>query len=145
MRGGFLNLSLDTRRVDLVRAAVEGTARNLAWLLPWVESFKGERAQELVFGGGAARSAGWAQVVADVCGLPVRTLADPSSANARAVALQALGRAGVLEADHGSALVVTDGSFEPSGTAHALHAATQPTYEAAVAALRPIFHDLNPR
>jgi xylulokinase len=54
MRGGFLNLSLDTRRTDLVRAAVEGTALNLAWLLPSVEAFTGRTVDEIVFGAAPA-------------------------------------------------------------------------------------------
>src|SRR5262245_3966647 len=55
-RGAFLNLSLDVGRHELVRALVEGTAHNLRWLLPHVETFTGKRMEALVFGGGAARS-----------------------------------------------------------------------------------------
>jgi sugar (pentulose or hexulose) kinase len=90
-RGGFLNLSLDTTREDLVRAMVEGTAHNLAWLLPAVERFTGQSIGELGFFGGAARSPGWAQVLADVLGRPVATLADAEVAAAAAVARHALG------------------------------------------------------
>ena len=43
MRGGFVNMSLETTRRDLVRAVVEGVAHNLRWLLPPVEAFTGER------------------------------------------------------------------------------------------------------
>ena len=52
MRGGFLNLSLDTRRTQLVRAVAEGVAHNLRWLLPYVERFSGRRIDELAFTGG---------------------------------------------------------------------------------------------
>src|SRR4051812_16671480 len=34
MRGGFVHVSLETNRRDLVRATVEGIAHNLGWLLP---------------------------------------------------------------------------------------------------------------
>ena len=77
VRGGFLNLSLDARRIDLVRAAVEGTAHNLRWLLPFVEAFAGRAGDRIVFGGGAARSGMWAQIVADVLERPVDTLKAP--------------------------------------------------------------------
>ena len=83
-------LAASADRTDLVRAAIEGTAHNLAWLLPAVEAFTGRSTGEIVFGGGAARSHGWAQVVADVLDRPVSTLADPDSAGARATALLAL-------------------------------------------------------
>ena len=66
MRGGFVQMSLESRRADLVRAVVEGVAHNLAWLLPHVETFTGEPIDEIVFVGGAARSAEWCQVFADV-------------------------------------------------------------------------------
>jgi len=63
MRGGFLNLSLDTERRHLVRAVIEGLGFNLGWLLPVVEGFSGHRGDEIVFGGGAARSAEWVQTL----------------------------------------------------------------------------------
>ena len=43
IRGGFVHMSLETNRRDLVRAVVEGIAHNLGWLLPHVEAFTGER------------------------------------------------------------------------------------------------------
>ncbi len=90
-RGGWVNLSLDTTRDDLLRALVEGTAHNLRWLLPAVEGFTGQAIEALGFFGGAARSPGWAQVLADVLGRPVSTLADPEVAVAAAVARNAQG------------------------------------------------------
>jgi xylulokinase len=91
MRGGFLNLSVDTVQGDLVRALVEGTALNVGWLLPAVEAFSGHSVEEVVFGGGAAQSPGWAQVMADVLDRPVSVLRSPGAAAARAVACAALG------------------------------------------------------
>ena len=76
MRGGFVNLSLDTRRTHLVRAVVEGICHNLA--LARSRSSRTSRASasdEIVFGGGAARSPVWAQILADVLDRPVRTAA----------------------------------------------------------------------
>lgn len=94
MRGGFVNLSLETRRTDLVRAMIEGTAHNLRWLLPALESFTGNPIEELVFYGGAARSTGWAQILADVLCRPVHTLDNPDFAVARTMGLLALQRSG---------------------------------------------------
>lgn len=143
VRGGFLNLSFDTRRVDLVRATVEGTAHNLAWLLPHVEAFSGKQVGELVFGGGAARSAGWSRVLADVLDRPVRRLADPDHAVARAVGLVGLVRAGVLTEDDVNRMVITTSVHEPDAGRHAVHARLQEPFEAAFEALRPVHHTLN--
>jgi xylulokinase len=144
VRGAFLNLSLDTGRTDLVRAVVEGICANLAWLLPTVERFAGAAAGEVVFGGGAARSAVWASILADVLDRRVVTLADPEQANARAVALLAQYRAGALSEDDLDDRVETVAAYEPDPATRAVHAARQQAFEAAFAALRPIYRDLNP-
>src|SRR5207247_11247862 len=96
IRGGFVHMSLETGRAELVRAVVEGVAHNLAWLLPHVEEFTGEAIAEVVFVGGAARSARWCQVLADVLGRPVAPLDAPEVGVARAMGLLALERHGVL-------------------------------------------------
>jgi xylulokinase len=135
-RGGFLNVSLDTTREDLVRAMVEGTAHNLAWLLPEVERFTGQALDELAFFGGTARSPGWARALADVLGRPVSTLSDPDVAVAVAVARHAQG------ADpeaHPTVAAV----YEPDREAHERYVGAQAQFQAAFDALRPIHHALN--
>lgn len=91
-RGGFIGLSLSTTRESMLRSVVEGTAHNLRWLLPAVEGLTRTTCEEIVFGGGAARSAGWAQVLADVLNRRVCVLADPELAAATAVGIVALFR-----------------------------------------------------
>jgi xylulokinase len=142
MRGGFVNVSLDTDRDALVRAAIEGVCRNLAWLLPAVEQFAGQEYSHAVFGGGAARSPGWAQVLADVIGRPVVTLAAPDYAIARAAARIALRNASALGP---SELVDVDvhRTYEPDAAAHRVHALMQAQFEAAFDAVAPICAALN--
>ncbi len=89
-RGGFVGMSLATTRSQLIRATFEGVGHNLAWLLRHVEAFIGETIVELRLTGGGAEVAGWPQVIADVVNRPVRVVADPSVAVARAAALRAL-------------------------------------------------------
>jgi xylulokinase len=143
MRGGFLNLSLDTRRTHLVRAVVEGICHNFAWLAPFVEAFTGERVDEFVFGGGAARSPAWAQILADVVDRPVRTLEAPDFAGARAAALLAHQRAGTLDEDDLAGLVITDAEYEPDPANRAVHDAMHEQFVAVFDALQPIYHGLN--
>ncbi len=136
MRGGILNLSLTTRREDLLRAAVEGTVYNLAWLAPAVEALSGNRPQRIVFGGGAARSAGWAQVLADVLGTPVSVLDKPELAAARAAGLVALHRtAGEDPTD--IELPVADSHLPDPGVTD-FYRSIQPTFEAAFESTRSI-------
>ena len=143
MRGGYINMSLDTDRRSLVRATCEGVAHNLAWLLPHAEALTGNRIEEVVFVGGAARSAGWVQIVADVLGRPVLPADRPAFAIARGTALLALHRAGLLTRDELSGLVVAGDPVEPVPDHHAVHLRHQPQFEAAFEALRPIAQALN--
>jgi xylulokinase len=135
-RGGFVNVSLETTRADLVRAMVEGTAHNLAWLLPAVEGFTGQGLEELVFFGGTARSPGWAQVLADVLGRPVSTLADPEVAVAVATARHAQG------ADPTTPPRVT-ATFDPRPGLRDRYDEAQAQFQATFAALRPVYDALN--
>lgn len=149
MRGGFVGVSLDSTRVDLVRAAAEGVAHNLRWMLEPVEAFTGRTASEIVLTGGAARSSGWSQLLADVLARPVRTLADPGHAGARAVATW------VAQFVHGAA--GHDASASPDGADHEwpglgsrVAARHEPdpddvgVHDAAHAELRAVFDALRP-
>jgi len=141
MRGGYLNIGLETTQDDLVRAAVEGTARNLRWLLPYVEAFSGHVAEEIVFGGGAARSRQWAQVIADVLARPVAVLDQPGTAVAAAVARVALAR---HCGDDPIAIEPTVAMrLEPDPATAGVHDELQAQFEAAFPATQAICEALN--
>jgi xylulokinase len=142
MRGGFINLTLDTGRTHLVRAAIEGTAFNAGWLLPAVEALTGRAMSSVVLAGGAARSAGWAQVFADVLDRPVRPVVDPDTAVARAVALVAM-MGPTVAADDPDALVVrTLPTLHPDPAHRSTYDASQRRFIAAFEALRPLADEL---
>jgi xylulokinase len=143
MRGGFLNLSLDTERRHLVRAVIEGLGFNLGWLLPVVEKFSGHRGEEIIFGGGAARSTEWVQTLADILGRPVAPLRDPHQTIARATALYALYRGGVLDDADLARMVDTTALVEPRPEHRATYDVLQTQFIAAFEALRDISAALN--
>jgi xylulokinase len=143
MRGGFLNLSLATRRTHLVRAVAEGVAHNLRWLLPYVERFSGRRIDEIAFTGGAARSSQWCQIVADVLERPVARVEGPELAVARAAALLALCRHGIYSRADLESLVGIEKRCEPRPELRDLYARRQQQFEAAFDAVRPIHQALN--
>jgi xylulokinase len=86
LRGGFHNLSVATTQGDLVRSVYEGTAYNTRWLLGAVERFVRRPLPSLMFVGGGARSALWAQIHADVLNRTIRQAANPLMANVRGAA-----------------------------------------------------------
>lgn len=136
MRGGYIGTSLSTTRADMVRATLEGTARNLRWLMPAVEDLTGRPVTELTFGGGAARSPQWAQCIADVLGRPVGVLEHPELAAARAVATVALGR---FVGDPAPDVQLPIASrIEPDPAATVLHDQVQEIFEEAFRAMQPI-------
>ncbi|QXC59583.1 hypothetical protein KSP35_14455 [Aquihabitans sp. G128] len=141
VRGGFVGVSLDTDRVDLVRATVEGVAHNLRWLVGPVEAFSGHAATEVVLAGGAARSPGWCQVLADVLGRPVHALADPGHAGARAAAAWSavVSGTGSSVADGAPGLGTAWGErYDPDPAAAAVHDAAHAQFVGAFDALRPL-------
>jgi xylulokinase len=142
MRGGWIDVGVETTRADLLASTVEGTARNLRWLLPHVEAFSGRSAETIVFGGGAARSPGWARSIADVLGRPVAVLAEPGLAAATAVGLVALRRH--LGEDPLDAALPVATTVEPDAATAARHGELQAQFEAAFEANLPICQALHP-
>lgn len=143
VRGAFLNLSLDTRRTHLVRAAVEGICHNLAWLVPAVVAFTGQPVDEVVFAGGAARSSEWSRILAGILDRPVHTLRSPDLAVARGAALLALQREGSLTTADLDSLVDADPPVEPSGAHRATYDRMHAQFRSAFEVLRPLYHALN--
>jgi xylulokinase len=98
MRGGFVNVGLDSTRSDLARAVFEGVALNLRWLQGPVETFIRREITHYVFYGGGARSDVWAQVMADVLGKPIHQMEDAGFANSLGAAVFGFDSLGVVAA-----------------------------------------------
>jgi len=138
MRGGFVNMSLDTGRVDMIRSVAEGIAHNLGWLLPHIVNLTGAAIDQVRFTGGGARITGWAQVIADILDRPVSVVAQPHLATARAAALLALVREGTLQRADLAYLVEAGPAHDPSPEHRALYDHRQSQFEACFEALQPI-------
>ncbi|MDD3572432.1 MAG: FGGY family carbohydrate kinase [Eubacteriales bacterium] len=93
IRGAFLNLSLGSRREDLIRAAMEGIALNLRSSLLYLKAHT-PLSDPILFCGGGAKSPFWMQMFADVFGMNVITTnieQDAASLGAAAIAARAVG------------------------------------------------------
>jgi xylulokinase len=136
VRGAFLNLGVDHHRGDLVRAVYEGVAYNFRWTLEVLEHDFGVRLPRLRVVGGGAKGAPWMQILADVTGRRVETVAHPQDAGAVGVALTAAVGLGLYPDFESLASVVTaERTFEP----HAEHAAI---YDFLFATYKEVYRDL---
>jgi xylulokinase len=143
MRGGFMNLSLNTSRRHLARAVMEGLAYNNRWTRQAAEKFTGRRIDSFRFSGGGALSDLWCQIHADVLGVPVRQVDDPLNATVRGAALLALITLGYRTVDEIPGLVRLNRVFEPDESNRKIYDRMYSQYRALFKKNRRIFKELN--
>lgn len=143
MRGGFLNIGLDTRRCELARAVLEGVAMNLRWLRGPVERFAKRRCSHFVFYGGGAASDAWAQILADVLDVPVHQARDPQYVTCRGAALLAFQRLGLLGFEEFASRVPIARRCDPNPAHRSLYDHLSARFVEAFRRTRPVFHALN--
>ena len=88
IRASFINISLEHKRQNMLRAIYEGVAYNLRWLLD-VAAGAGFGCDPLRAIGGGAKSDVWMQIIADVTRRRVEAVENPQEAGAMGVALAA--------------------------------------------------------
>lgn len=113
LRAGFHNMSLRTRRPELLRSVFEGVAYNTRWLLRYLERFVGQRCEPLRYIGGGAMSNLWCQVMADVLDREIHRVVAPRACNARGAALLASLGLGYLQVEDIPARVGIERVFTP--------------------------------
>jgi xylulokinase len=113
VRAAFTGLHLRHDRRHLVRAVLDGVALNLGWLRAPMEDFVGSSWPSVAFGGGAAQSDLWAQLLADALDRPVRQLAEPRATNARGAAFLAFADLGLVGLDEVASLLRVHAVREP--------------------------------
>ncbi len=145
MRGGFLNVGLDTTRNDLARAVLEGVSLNLRWLQGPVEKFVGREISHYVFYGGGAGSDLWSSVMADVLGKPVHQLADAGFANSIGTAVFGFDRLGVVAASDLSERLRINAVYEPDPLQRARYDDLAEVFADAFKRTRPLTHRLAKR
>jgi xylulokinase len=143
MRGGFLNLTLETTRARMVRSVLEGVSFHLRWVLPEVERFTGRRFDELHFSGGGAVSNEWSQIIADVMARPVGQLAEARHANNRATAFLAFEQLGIVSLEEVQRLCPIARRYEPRPASQELYQGLFEQFVAAFEQTEPVFGALN--
>jgi xylulokinase len=143
MRGGFLNISLETTRAHMLRAVLEGVTFSLRWVLPAVERFADAQFDSLVFSGGGAVSAEWSQIMADVMNRPVHQLAEPRFVNNRGTAFLAFEQLGVASLSEVDKICKIGHTYQPRPENRDIYDRLFEQFVAAWDQNRPIFEALN--
>ncbi len=142
-RGAFFNLSLSTGRPQLARAVLEGLAFNSRWTIESSRFIVGRRFNRVRLAGGGARCRCWAQIHADILGLPVQVLADPTDVTLRGAAFLALDRLGVAPIQTLASRVAFDRIVEPNPKRQAIYDRIYRQWRQLQRRAVPIFQALN--
>ena len=142
-RSGFHNVSVNTRREDLVRAVLEGVAYNARWLHDAVESFAKRRLDPIRIVGGGSQSDLWCQIHADVLDRVVERVADSANAHLRGVAVFAGLSLGALSWGDVRSAIAVEATFRPDPTTRALYDRLYAEFPRLYKAQRRMFARLN--
>ncbi len=114
-RGVFFGLSVTTNRGDMARAVMEGVTFGLREIYELILSSKpGMKPADVVSSGGAAKSAIWRQIQADVMGLPVKTLTGAAEGGAYGAAVVAGVGAGIWRSiEHAAEMLTVETVTQP--------------------------------
>ena len=142
--GAFVGLGLHHSRANLYRAVLEGVTFALRHNIEAGVRGITQLDHRLVVVGGASHSDLWMQIIADVTGRPVFTLAEDVEASLGAALLAAFG-AGLIDADAVRKGWVTPVlRTEPNAQAHAAYNDLFAQYVDLYPALKPAMHRLRP-
>ena len=121
VRGAFFNMSLSTTRSHLTRSVMEGLAFNNRWAMEVAEKFIGRKFGKFRFAGGGALSDVWAQIHADILGVPIHQVEDPTHTTIRGAALLAFNRLGIRGIEEFPGLIKIRKVFYPNGANRAVY------------------------
>ncbi len=144
VRSTFFNLSADHTREHLLRAVYEGVAYNLRWIIEIVEKKFGFPLPILRVIGGGARGAPWMQIIADVTGRRVESVAHPLEAGAVGIALTAAVGLGLYpDFETLRKVVRVEREFEPQAGNAECYETLYRAYRRLYDRLRGLYHEVN--
>ena len=120
-RGMFFNISLETGKSDLLRAVIEGVCFHLRWFME-AEDKKVRSSDTVRFVGGGALSRVTCQILADVLGKPVQTVAQPQNVGAVGAAVTiAVGSGEIPSFSAAKKLIPAAHTYQPNAANKAVY------------------------
>jgi xylulokinase len=143
LRGGFINLSLEHTREDMLRAIYEGVAMNFRWCLE-AAATKGLPCERVRAIGGGALSDSWMQVFADVTGRMIEPVLGAQEAGALGAALTVPLALGIY-GDYSSVkeVVRVRKTFHPDGGNRIIYNELFEQFKLLYQRLSPVYRSLN--
>ena len=119
--GMFFNIGIETGKRQMIRAVVEGVCYHLRWMLECQEK-KIKTSQTVRFAGGGALSDVTCQILADITGRKIQTVADSKDVGSAGAAILAGVGAGVISGfDEASGYIPAEKTFEPDESSRAVY------------------------
>ena len=141
--GMFFNIKLDTGKTEMLRSVLEGICYHLRWMLE-CEDKKVKTSDALRFVGGGALSRVTCQILADVTGRTVETVASTKDVGAVGAAmLVAVGSGHIKDLSAAGALIKPEGRYEPNADNKALYDRNYEVFKNLYAANKKNFAALN--
>lgn len=141
--GMFFNIRLNTGKSELIRAVLEGVCFHLRWMLE-CQAGKTATSDPIRFVGGGALSPVTAQILADITGRTVETVASPQNAGSvGAAAVMAVGLGLLPDLEGVGALIPPERVFRPNGDARAVYEKSFAVFQRLYRANRDHFRALN--
>ena len=141
--GMFFNIRLDTGKTEMLRAVLEGICYHLRWMLE-CEDKKVKTADTLRFVGGGALSRVTCQILADVTGRTVETVASTKDVGAVGAAmLVAVGSGRIGSLSEAGALIKAENRYEPNAENRAVYDRNYEVFKNLYAANKKNFAALN--
>ena len=143
LRAGFLNLSPQHSREDMIRAVLEGVALNTRWMAARFGRFLKTPIDEITLVGGGATSNVWCQIFADVLNLRVRQVECPIQANAVGAAFVGFVGIGALSFADIPQLTRIRRVYSPHSATRAIYDELFENFRFAYQRLAPLYRKLN--
>ena len=119
--GMFLGIRLETGKAQLMRAVAEGVFYHLRWMLE-CQDRKLKTAETIRFVGGTAQSPCFCQMLADILGRRIETIAEPQNAGSYgAAALAAVGLGAIPDIGSVAEFIPAKAVYEPDPETHRLY------------------------
>ena len=140
--GMFFGLKLETGKTQLIRAVLEGVFYHLRWMLE-CQDRKLKTSDPIRFVGGGALSAVSCQMLADILGRRIETVASPQNVGAvGAAAVTAVGLGIIESIESVQAFIPASATYEPDMGNHALYERYYQTFKKLYQANQKLYREI---